>query len=179
VELLRPIAALAALAALSAAAAESPAQTPRDPEVEARMMEQLAPRFAALDRMVVEVRLMGNAEALGLSRVALTGAAREIVGRAMPEMVLLDSVESDEASMLDTGHLVLHVWVVGDGVHVAYHSEIEFGPVGQGKPYSSALLGHSGQQRLAGDVRAAFEGLIAGFASFFHRTRALVPVAGS
>ncbi|HUP18446.1 MAG TPA: hypothetical protein VM778_00685 [Gemmatimonadota bacterium] len=174
----RPIATFAVLAVLAVGVVDSPAQTPGDPEIEARMMEQLALQFALMDRMVVEVRLMGDAQALGLSHEALTELARELVARAMPGILQLDSVESDEVSMLDTGHLLLHVSVVGEGVHVAFHSEIEFGPVGQDKPYSSAVLGHSGERRLAADVQASFEGLIAGFASFFHRARALAPAPG-
>jgi hypothetical protein len=134
---------------------------------------QVAARFKAIDRLAVEIELIGSAADVGLTEAQIAELVRQGTGRHLAELRLIEGIESDEASMRNTGLLRLLVWTVGDNYPMAYHIEISFELLGEGQSYESATLGYGGRTHLESEIATAIESLIGEFAAFFREARAL------
>lgn len=160
--------ALLALAFLLALAAPLSAQD-GDAESERARREQLARAFSPLTQLFVVVRYVGSTEELGLDGEAL--GVRERVEAALPHMMFVDGIESDDVSLRDTGQVALRVWTVGTEMSLAFHLEIAAGPLGAPSIYESETLGVSGTSRFRNDLDEAIDGLVRQFSLVFMEAR--------
>lgn len=162
----------ALLVAVSLAGVSSPAAAQvadPDPESEAARREQMARAFAPLTRLFVVVRSVGSVKELGLDAESL--AVRERVEEALPHMMFVDGIESDEVSLRDTGQVMLRVWTMGTETPMAYHLEIAAGPLSDPSIYASETLGVTGRTRFRDDLEEAIEALVRRFALLFMGVR--------